>query len=94
MSAGIRNQIRDARLRAGIDAKVLSRKIGRGKNYIYRIENGEIDPGTDELRDICDSLGLCFYESMLSMGRIPMDLAEHIVGTPGVLKKLMRDIAA
>jgi transcriptional regulator with XRE-family HTH domain len=52
--------IHDARKREKVTQAELASRIGVGKSYISKIENGDIEPGAGTFYRIIDALGLRF----------------------------------
>jgi transcriptional regulator with XRE-family HTH domain len=50
--------IREARLRAGLTQKELSRRIGRPQSQIARWESGRVEPSLETLRKLTRACGL------------------------------------
>lgn len=52
--------LREARIKAGLTGRAMSRKLGKSSSYISQVERGMISVSPQASRDICQLLDLPF----------------------------------
>ena len=92
----VAKRIAALRVRKGISPEILSRAVGRGKNYIYQIERGDVFISIEGIFEICEYFEISLTE-FLSLDIAYPELLHQLVDTSKQLTephlKLLNEVA-
>jgi transcriptional regulator with XRE-family HTH domain len=87
MTPTLGDQVRDARVEAGISLRELARQLERAPSYLNDIEHGRRVPSEEVLKSLAEALHLDAGRLMTSAGRVGSDTTAYMQSVPeaGVL---------
>lgn len=85
---GIR--LRQARMLASMSLRELARCSDVSAAFLSQVENGAVAPSERVLAIYAEWFCLDFDELNKEAGRVPVELQQHLLKTPGALKRLRR----
>jgi len=91
MTLTLGEQVREARVGAGLTLRELARQLSRAPSYINDIEHDRRVPSEEVLADIANALNLDAGDLLTSAGRVSSDAVAYMQRTPqaGVLFRKM-----
>jgi transcriptional regulator with XRE-family HTH domain len=91
---GIALALKLARLRAQppVGLRELARREQLSATFLSRCENGHESPSERILRIYADSFGVDFDELCKLSGRVPSDVAHHLLNAPGAVRRVRKEM--
>lgn len=80
--------LRRARVLYAVGLRELARQAEVSATYLSKIETGQQKPSERILRIYADKFRVDFDELNRLAGRVPDDVKDHLVQTPGAIRKL------
>jgi transcriptional regulator with XRE-family HTH domain len=80
--------LRRARMLYDVGLRELARDADVSATYLSKIETGQTKPSDRILRMYSDRFRVDFDELSRLAGRVPDDVSQHLVKTPGAIRRL------
>lgn len=84
--------LRRARMLYSMGLRELAREADVSATYLSKVETGQTKPSERVLRIYSDKFRVDFDELNRLAGRVPDDVKDHLVQTPGALRRLRNQI--